>query len=158
MELKEDVHFLFQLEHFCRLHRQSLALKLAPYDVTPGQIPLLICLWDQEGVSQKELLQQVDIEQPTLANTLKRMQRDELVKAERDGNDRRKVIYRLTYRGKKAKTVVQAALNDVQSICETNLSVTDIKYFTRILEQMTQRLKQDILDPTLILADIVPEE
>ena len=152
------INALFHLDHFSRLHRQCLAHRLAPYDVTPGQIPLLLALLEQDGISQKELLAKVDVEQPTLANTLKRMQRDDLVLMSRSSIDRRKVLYRLTERGRKARTVVQAALQDVQSLCEQNLSVNDLKYFERILTQMTTRLRQDALDPAFMLADVISEE
>ncbi|WP_187170504.1 MarR family winged helix-turn-helix transcriptional regulator [Salidesulfovibrio onnuriiensis] len=135
--------------------RQNLGQKLAPYDIRPGQIPLLLCLWEQDGISQKHLLEKVHVEQPTLANTLKRMERDKLLRMERDPLDLRKCVYYLTERGQKVRSVVEAALTDVRDICEKGLSVNDLSYFRRILAQMNQQILADLQDPAMILADEV---
>lgn len=157
MKSQDDIVFLYEIERFGRLFRQTLHSKLDPYEIRPGQIPLLRCLWTRDGVNQKELLAHVQVEQPTLANTLKRMQRDDLITVDQDPLDRRKSLYFLTDRGHKARKVVEAALDEVYAICSKRLSVTDIRYFRRILHQMTERLELDLTDPLLILADEVPD-
>ena len=45
----------------------------------PGQFPVLLELWSGDGLTQRELLDGLDIEQATMANTLSRMERDGLV-------------------------------------------------------------------------------
>ena len=59
----------------------SLALqrRTAELGFSPGQFPVLLELWKEDRLTQRQLLDRVDIEQATLANTLARMQRDGLV-------------------------------------------------------------------------------
>lgn len=55
----------------------------------PGQFPVLLELWAEEGLTQKQLLDRLDVEQATMANTLARMQRDGLIERRRHPNDKR---------------------------------------------------------------------
>ena len=55
----------------------------------PGQFPVLLELWSEEGLTQKQLIDRLDIEQATMANTLSRMERDGLVLRRRHPADKR---------------------------------------------------------------------
>lgn len=55
----------------------------------PGQFPVLLELWSEEGLTQKQLLDRLDIEQATMANTLSRMERDGLIERRRHPTDNR---------------------------------------------------------------------
>ena len=55
----------------------------------PGQFPVLLELWREEGLTQKQLLDRLDIEQATMANTLARMVRDGLVVRKKHPTDKR---------------------------------------------------------------------
>ncbi len=49
----------------------------------------MLCLWQKDGLTQKELVAQVGIEQATMANTLARMERDGLIQRLADPDDGR---------------------------------------------------------------------
>jgi len=55
----------------------------------PGQFPVLLELWSEEGITQKQLLDRLDIEQATMAKTLARMVRDGLVVRKKHPTDKR---------------------------------------------------------------------
>lgn len=55
----------------------------------PGQFPVLLELWSEEGLTQKQLLDRLDIEQATMANTLARMERDGLIFRKKHPTDKR---------------------------------------------------------------------
>ncbi|MCV9962068.1 MarR family transcriptional regulator [Pararhizobium sp. BT-229] len=55
----------------------------------PGQFPVLLELWSEEGLTQKQLLDRLDIEQATMANTLARMERDGLILRRKHPSDKR---------------------------------------------------------------------
>lgn len=65
----------YQVNHLARLLAQALAAQIAPFGVVPGQFAQLLALFEQDGMTQRELCDRVRIEQPTMANTLQRMQR-----------------------------------------------------------------------------------
>ena len=58
---------------------RSLQQRAAGLGFSPGQFPILVELWSEDGLTQKQLLERVDIEQATMANTLARMERDRLI-------------------------------------------------------------------------------
>ena len=76
------------------LHRRAVALGFSP-----GQFPVLLELWQEDGLTQRQLLDRVEIEQATLANTLSRMERDGLIERKPHPNDRRAQIIKLTQKG-----------------------------------------------------------
>lgn len=75
----------------------------------PGQLPVLLELWGGDGLTQRELLDRVDIEQATMANTLARMERDGLVVRRRHPKDRRAQQVFLTPRGRALRETAMAA-------------------------------------------------
>ena len=75
----------------------------------PGQFPVLLELWNGDGVTQRDLLDRLDIEQATMANTLSRMERDGLISRRRHPKDRRAQLVFLTARGKALQETALAA-------------------------------------------------
>ncbi|WLR92582.1 MarR family winged helix-turn-helix transcriptional regulator [Shinella zoogloeoides] len=75
----------------------------------PGQFPVLLELWNGDGLTQRELLDRLDIEQATMANTLSRMERDGLISRRRHPKDRRAQLVFLTTEGKALQETALAA-------------------------------------------------
>ncbi len=59
----------YLVNNMARLLAEMLRKRIAPLGVVPGQFPALLALWEKDGLTQKELLAKLDIEQATLANT-----------------------------------------------------------------------------------------
>ncbi|WP_438753313.1 MarR family winged helix-turn-helix transcriptional regulator [Pararhizobium sp. O133] len=75
----------------------------------PGQFPILLELWTEEGLTQKQLLDRMDIEQATMANTLARMERDGLIVRRKHPTDKRAQQIFLTDRAKQMETEAKEA-------------------------------------------------
>jgi DNA-binding MarR family transcriptional regulator len=75
------------------LHQRAAGLGFSP-----GQFPILLELWSEDGLTQKQLLERVDIEQATMANTLSRMERDGLIERKPHPTDKRAQLVFLTER------------------------------------------------------------
>lgn len=70
--------------------------RLKALGVASGQMPVLAALRDGHALSQKELASFARIEQPTMAQTLARMERDGIVQRHADPNDKRSSLISLT--------------------------------------------------------------
>lgn len=82
----------YLVNHVARIFAQRLARGIKPLGLTTGVFPALLELWEEDGLTQKQLVERLAIEQATMANTLARMERDGLVtrkKDERDGRAQR---------------------------------------------------------------------
>lgn len=79
---------------------RELAGRLAVRGASLGQWGVLLFLWARDGRSQGELARLVAIEDATMVRTVDRMERDGLVRRERDAQDRRRVNVFLTEEGR----------------------------------------------------------
>lgn len=89
MEFQREKSAGYLANHMARLFAAHLAEALAPLGLAPAQFMTLLELWEEPGLTQAELGQRLDVEQPTMAATLARMERDGLVTREAHEGDRR---------------------------------------------------------------------
>lgn len=104
--------------HLARLFAQALNSEIGKFGIKIGQFPALLELWNNDGLTQKELVARLDIEQATMANTLARMERDGLITRKTNPEDARSQQAWLT---DKAKALHQPALAAAKSINEKAL-------------------------------------
>ena len=89
MKFEKENSAGYLVNHMARLFAKGLQDRIAPLGIVIGQFPILLELWQKDGVSQRELLAKLDVEQATLANTLNRMERDGLIKRTKHPADAR---------------------------------------------------------------------
>ena len=65
--------------HMARLFAIGLAARVRPLGLAPAQFMVLLELWAEDGLTQVQLVERLDVEQATMANTLARMARDGLI-------------------------------------------------------------------------------
>ncbi|MGY5778171.1 MarR family transcriptional regulator [Rhizobium sp. ZPR3] len=107
---------------------RSLQQRAAKLGFSPGQFPILLELWSEDGLTQKQLLERVDIEQATMANTLSRMERDGLVERRPHPSDKRAQLVFLTNRA----AAMQAEAIEAAMAADTDL-LKDFRQFEREL-------------------------
>ncbi|OBZ97107.1 MarR family transcriptional regulator [Pararhizobium polonicum] len=94
----------------------------------PGQFPVLLELWSEEALTQKQLIDRLDIEQATMANTLARMERDGLILRKKHPTDKRAQQIFLTAKAREMEEEAkQAALAADQSL------LSGFRHFERAL-------------------------
>lgn len=157
MQLKQDKLFFSQLCRLQRLYAKGLTMRLAPYDVQPGYLTVLHYLWQKDRITQKQLHLHLDIEQATLSNTLKRMERDGLIERKPNPRDRRRHLIRMTDKGSALKTPVADAIDDLRKVANKGLTINDRRYFKRIMKQMSEHLEDDQSESLFVLLDEVAE-
>jgi len=96
---KRDGAVTYLITYAQKLLHRSLGDRLQNHGITVAQWAVLVVLWETDGLAQKELSERVAVETPTLSRTLDRMERDGLVKRERNVQDRRQVHVNLTEHG-----------------------------------------------------------
>ncbi len=97
--------------HMARLFAKGLQQRIAPLGIVTGQFPILLELWEKDGITQRELLAKLDIEQATLANTLTRMERHGLIRRTKHPADARSQQIWLTPQAKDiSNSAYQAAI------------------------------------------------
>jgi len=79
-----------------RLFTRELERQLQPSGIASAYMPVLFALADGGALTQKELARRAAVEQPTMAATLNRMERDGYIARQPDPKDRRSALVRLT--------------------------------------------------------------
>ena len=91
---------------------RALQTRAAKLGFSAGQFPILLELWNEEGLTQKQLLERVDVEQATMANTLARMERDGLIERRPHPSDRRAQLVFLTVKARDLKDEALSAASE----------------------------------------------
>lgn len=79
--------------------KNNLAKALKPYNVTHEQWPLLVKLWIEDGISQKELAEMSFKDQPTTTRILDKLEQRGLIRRQANPGDRRVSLIYLTREG-----------------------------------------------------------
>lgn len=89
MEFEKKKSAGYLANHMARLFAQGLHERIKSLDLAPAQFMTLLELWNEDGLSQKELVERIDVEQATMANTIRRMERDGLITRKQNQKDAR---------------------------------------------------------------------
>lgn len=105
-----------------RLFARAIDRRLKTLGVSSGQLPVFFALGGGAVLSQKELTEMAAIEQPTMAATLARMERDGLVARAPNPQDRRGALFSLTPAAMEKARAVRAAIDAVNAQALEGLS------------------------------------
>jgi DNA-binding MarR family transcriptional regulator len=118
----------------------SLAQRTAQHGVLPGAYPVIAWLMHLQKATQAELSRLIGIEQPTMAITLRRMERDGIIERSPDPDHGRKSLVKLTARGRRLSDMISAAAHDVHKVASKGLTTAELEEFYRLVDLMTENL------------------
>jgi DNA-binding MarR family transcriptional regulator len=131
----------YQVNHLARLMAQALRARISPRGVVPGQFAQLLALYEKDGLSQRELCERVRIEQPTMANTLRRMERDGLVRRLPDPGDGRRAVVMLTERARDLEDALVDSARSVNSGATKDINDDELAAFMATLARIISNLE-----------------
>lgn len=137
---KINHNLLYLLSMTNRFAERKVNDILTPYNIKSGQVIALFLLYETPGLTQKDICDLTGIEQPTIANTLKRMERDALIIRKADATDKRMVRNFLS-------TQVTEKMPKIYEIMQK----TEEKILASIHDFTTDTLKLDLLQITKTL-------
>lgn len=140
MDFEKENSAGYLVNHMARLFAKELQHRIAPLGIVVGQFPILLELWLKDGVTQKDLLSKIDVEQATLANTLNRMERDGLIKRTKSPTDARAQLIWLTEKATALRNTSYESALDVNAdalrvLCESERAQF-MDYMRRIISGM----------------------
>lgn len=131
----------YLVNHIARLFADGLRRRVEPLGIVPGQFPALLELWIEDGQTQKQLVEKLDIEQATLAYTLGRMERDGLItRAEHPEDGRSRIVY-LTDKAKAIRDDAYAAAHETNTIAMSTLSKSEQKQFVDFMQRIIKVMR-----------------
>jgi DNA-binding MarR family transcriptional regulator len=133
----------FVVREVWRLFARCLRPRIAREGVSIGMWFVLRMLWDEDGMTQRELGERVGINGPTMVTALNSMERAGLVKRVHNQADRRKINVFLTERGRKMKSKLWPMAAEVLALGVSGLSRRDIALLNKTLAQIRTNLESD---------------
>lgn len=125
-----------------RLTNKAARIRLGTIGAWPGQIPLLLWLFEEDGILQKDLVERSNIEQSTVAEHLDRMERDGLIYRQRDVSDGRKFRIYLT---EKSRQMADHLLDELESgarIFTKGIRASDLVVFDHVIRRIIANLDE----------------
>jgi DNA-binding MarR family transcriptional regulator len=116
-----------------RAMSRALAVRISAFGVSIGQWYFLRALWEEDGLTQRELSHRVGMMEPTTVTALNGMEKKGLVERVRNPRDRRKMNIFLTDKGRSLKDRLMPCEEEVNRLAVEGLS-----------EEHAERLRQDL--------------
>lgn len=123
---------------------KALRRRLQPYDMTTGQYFFLRALWIEEGLSQRELSRRVGTTEPTTASAMRVLEKNGLVRRERNADDKRTINIFPTEKGRRLKNELLTHAMDINDTAIANIPAADLDRAFAVLRAMKDNL--DALD------------
>jgi MarR family transcriptional regulator, organic hydroperoxide resistance regulator len=123
-----------------RAFQRLLEKRIAPHGVTRGQWYFLRVLWEEDGLSQRELSARVGMMEPTTAIALRGMEKAGLIRRARSIDDRRTAVVRLTPKARRLRERLLAVAQGVNACGSDGIGAVELDRFRRTIRRMTANL------------------
>jgi len=148
MTFSKDSSAGYLVNDLARRFAAALQARIKPLGLSTGVFPVMVQLWEDDGLTQTELVRRIGVEQATMANTLARMQRDGLIARQRSQTDGRVQEIRLTDLGSSLREPALAAAQAVNDAALCGLSPQERDHFLTLVSRIIQTFDEgDRPDP-----------
>jgi DNA-binding MarR family transcriptional regulator len=124
-----------------RAFSKALQTRIARHGVTMGQWYFLRVLWEEDGLTQRELSRRVGMMEPTTVSALNTMQKAALIRRQRNEQDRRKVNIFLTKKGAALKEELLPDAIAVNEAAVAGVSPEEVETLRRVLDRIKSNLE-----------------
>ncbi len=114
----------------------ALGARFAKHHITPGQWRFLRVLWEEDGISQRELSQRVGATEATTVRSVRSLLKSGLVERKDDVADARKFRIHLTARARRLEATLLPYVSEVHAIAQRGISRKDVATTRRVLMAM----------------------
>lgn len=114
--------------------------RLTEMGIHPGQLPVMRAVSMREGITQRELARELQVKPPTIAVTIKRMEKAGLLCRREDRADMRVCRIYLTKEGRQLGKKLKALMEENEAVLLNGFTEEEILqlkgYFGRIIQNM----------------------
>ncbi len=140
MYFKLDDSFGFWVNVVAGKLKNELNRSISQYNITAEQWAVLNRLWEEDGVTQKDLADKTGKDQPNTGRILGKLENKGLVKRISDLQDQRVVLVYLTDMGRDLKEKLIPLATDVLRRAQRDIDDNDIKFLKQILAKISRNI------------------
>lgn len=138
MSLKLEQCLNFILTKAQQSVHQLFKAELAPYEITPGQYAVLQCLWDNDGLTARQIADRLFLDGSTVTGMLDRMEHKDLVLRQVDPRDRRALKVCLTDKGLALKEPIGDAIVSANAKALDQFDSDQVQSLQKLLQSLSQ--------------------
>jgi len=137
-----DQNIIFLSAEFSHRFGQAMAaaFKQHKIDITAEQFAVLVVLWYQDGISQKEISEKLNRDKTTITRVLMNMKKSKLIKQVTDVEDNRSNLVYLTAKGKEVQKAGVAASGQLYMQVLKGIPAVQLATGINVLQKMLQSL------------------
>ena len=124
-----------------RLFARELERQLAASGIASAYMPVMFALADGSALTQKELARRAAVEQPTMASTLNRMERDAFITRRPDPADKRSALVALTPLALGHVETVERVVSAINALALEQLDSDERRQFMSLLRRVIDVLE-----------------
>lgn len=136
----------FALSQVCRLHYLRVHELLESIGLYRGQPPVLMALWEKDGLTHSDLARRLDITRATMTKMVQRMERTGFLTRQPDALDQRISRVYLTEQGRLVRERLQELFQTIEAETFAGLSESECSSlkscFTKIRANLQSALSQ----------------
>jgi DNA-binding MarR family transcriptional regulator len=144
---KPHQSFGYLLRETSRRLDRAISQGLAHFNLTVSQYHLLRELWNEEGLTVRELALRVNIAEPSTLLTIAKMQKSGLIKVVVDREDRRKRCVSLAEPGRQLRVPILSAIERVSAIAYSKVDPKDMQIAVRVFQAIEESLDRNTTRP-----------
>jgi MarR family transcriptional regulator, organic hydroperoxide resistance regulator len=147
MKTRRNIEFAWQapslahrLREVTRLFRHVFHQTIHDLDITDGEWACLRLLWDEDGISQTEMSDRLDMTKAAVVLWVNVLERDALAKRKIDRSDGRRFRIFLTAKGRRMEAQLQPTIRAIHEKVLANCSITELQAFGATLTRIQRAL------------------
>ena len=140
MEIREIMHLFLKFMH---LHRQKVQAYIDEMELYHGQLPILEAIMNNNGCTQTEIAEALHVSAPSIANSIKRLEKNGLIIKEVDENDNRRSIISITEKGTLVSTTCRKKFDETDEKSFGSLTKEEREQLYKIMEKMVYNLGRE---------------
>lgn len=122
---------------------RALQIRLAEHGVSFGHWTFLRILWEQDGLTQRELSERAGVMEPTTFSALKTLESCGYIRRSQTENNKKNVYIHLTPKGRSLKAKLVPLALEVNKIAVHGSSAADVAVTRLTLLKMIENLAED---------------
>ena len=123
-----------------RLLIREISGPLSAHGLSVGYMPIFFALAAGEALTQRDLAVAAQVEQPTMAATLTRMERDGLIERRANPDDGRSALISLSEAGRNKLPAVHAAATEANGRATAQLTADERRQLLALLTRVAETL------------------
>jgi DNA-binding MarR family transcriptional regulator len=122
---------------------RALTLRLAEHGVPFGHWTFLRILWEEDGLTQRQLSERAGVMEPTTFTALKAMEKRGYITRRQKGENRKNVYIQLTARGRALKAKLVPLAEEVNHAAVAGVAPAHVKRTREVLLAIIENLARE---------------